>query len=140
MSTIFTKIIQKQIPSYVIYEDDLVIAFLDVTQFTKGHTLVITKKEYQNIADVPEAIFTHLFKIVHKISKVLINSFHAQGINLLNNNGEIAGQTVFHYHVHLIPRFDKNEVKIKTSNNMNSLTASDYENIQNTILKNWHKR
>ncbi|WP_349401900.1 histidine triad (HIT) protein [Candidatus Phytoplasma solani] len=136
MSTIFTKIIKKELPSYLLYEDDLVIAFLDITQATQGHTLVVTKCEYHKIEEVPEKVFIHLFKIVHKISKALIQTFKLQGINLLNNNGKIAGQTVFHYHVHLLPRFCQKEIDIVFKNHTDSLKNSDYEKIQQAILIN----
>ncbi|AGL90456.1 Diadenosine tetraphosphate hydrolase [Candidatus Phytoplasma australiense] len=136
MSTVFTKIIQKEIPSYPLYEDNLLIAFLDITQATKGHTLVVTKKEYRNIEEVPEEVFIHLFKIVHKISKALIKTFQLQGINLLNNNGSVAGQTVFHYHVHLLPRFCKKEIGVMLKNNANNLKISDYKKVQQAILMN----
>ncbi|MDV3197655.1 MAG: HIT domain-containing protein, partial [Candidatus Phytoplasma australasiaticum] len=72
MHSIFSKIVDKQIPSYIIYEDDLVMAFLDISQATRGHTLVITKKVYSNIQDVPQDIFVYLFKIVYQISHTLI--------------------------------------------------------------------
>lgn len=66
MSTIFTKIIKKEIKGYIIYEDELVIAFLDIIQATKGHTLVVTKEEYVTIEEVPENVFRHLFGVVQK--------------------------------------------------------------------------
>jgi histidine triad (HIT) family protein len=134
MSTIFTKIIQKKVPGYLLYEDNLVFAFLDITQATKGHTLVATKKEYRDILVVPEDIFAHLFKVVHQISKVLMDAFQAHGINLLNNNGEVAGQTIFHYHVHLIPRFHEKEINFVFKNNVYLMLPQDYEKIQKAIL------
>ncbi len=139
MSTIFTKIIRQEIPGYILYEDDLVVAFLDVSQNTKGHTLVVTKEEYANIHAVPTEALKHLFGVVQQMSRVLVQTFNAEGINLLNNNGAIAGQTVFHYHVHLLPRYNKKELKIDSVNHMNQLTKKDYQEIQKSILKNWHK-
>ncbi|WP_373402626.1 HIT family protein [Candidatus Phytoplasma solani] len=94
------------------------------------------KQEYRNIEEVPEKVFIHLFKIVHQISKALIKTFQLQGINLLNNNGKIAGQTVFHYHVHLLPRFNEKEINIIFKNNDASLASSDYQKIQQAILTN----
>ena len=67
METIFTKIVERKIPSHIVYEDDLVIAFLDITQSTKGHTLVVTKSPYENILEVPENVLKHLFGVVQKI-------------------------------------------------------------------------
>ncbi|MDV3205484.1 MAG: HIT domain-containing protein [Weeping tea tree witches'-broom phytoplasma] len=138
MATIFSNIIQRKIPSYIIYEDNLVIAFLDISQVTKGHTLVITKQEYSSIIDVPNNVFVHLCQIVHRISQVLMKTFKAKGFNLLNNNGEIAGQKIPHCHIHIIPRYKLQEVDFIFKNNMHKLKSTDYEKIQNDILNNWN--
>ncbi|PQP78996.1 diadenosine tetraphosphate hydrolase [Candidatus Phytoplasma phoenicium] len=140
MSSIFTKIIKKEIPSYIIYEDDIVMSFLDITQSTKGHTLVITKKEYINIMEVPEQVFIHLFNIVHKLSKILMETFNASGLNLINNNGIVAGQTIFHYHVHLIPRFYLNEIQVNVMKKITNLKPSYFKTIQKKILSNISKK
>ncbi|MDO8064107.1 HIT family protein [Candidatus Phytoplasma bonamiae] len=134
MHNIFLKIVNKQIPTYIIYEDDLVMAFLDISQATRGHTLVITKKVYSNIQDVPQDVFVHLFKIVYQISHILIKAFKASGLNLINNNGEVAGQTVCHYHVHIIPRFSKEEICVKLLDNSSYLKEQDYKMILQKIL------
>ncbi|MCG3566646.1 MAG: HIT family protein [Candidatus Phytoplasma australasiaticum] len=134
MHSIFSKIVDKQIPSYIIYEDDLVMAFLDISQVTRGHTLVITKKVYADIQDVPQDVFLHLFKIVYQISHVLIKAFKASGLNLINNNGAVAGQTVFHYHVHIIPRFSKDEIYVKLLDNSSYLKEQDYKTILKQII------
>ncbi|MDV3198069.1 MAG: HIT family protein [Vigna little leaf phytoplasma] len=139
MSNIFTKIIKKEISSYILYEDDIVIVFLDIAQITKGHTLVVTKKQYIDIQEVPENIFSHLFRIVQKMSKVLMKTFNAQGLNIINNNGLVAGQTIFHYHVHLIPRFSSDEIKFQFFTKKSKLTIQDYQNIQQKILSNMQK-
>ncbi|EMR14657.1 MULTISPECIES: HIT family protein [Candidatus Phytoplasma] len=134
MHSIFSKIVDKQIPSYIIYEDDLVMAFLDISQVTRGHTLVITKKVYADIQDVPQDVFLHLFKIVYQISHVLIKAFKASGLNLINNNGSVAGQTIFHYHVHIIPRFSKDEIYVKLLDNSSYLREQDYKTILKQII------
>lgn len=140
MSTIFTKIIKKEIPGYVIYEDELVISFLDIIQATKGHTLVVTKEEYKNIEDVPPNVFQHLFGIVQKISKILIKTFNCKGINLINNNGVTAGQQIFHYHVHLLPRFSHEDMKIIFNDNSYKLTNHNYQELLKQILSNLDKK
>lgn len=134
MSTIFTKIINKEIPSYILYEDDLVIAFLDISQTTKGHTLVVTKKPYQDIFEVPEDTFSHLFKVVHKLSFAIRKAFKPIGLNLLNNNHEIAGQTVFHYHVHIIPRYLDSDLTITLPNHMDKVSKDEFLSIQDKII------
>ncbi|WCA22482.1 HIT family protein [Candidatus Phytoplasma oryzae] len=138
MATIFNKIIEKKIPSYIIYEDELIISFLDIYPYTKGHTLVVTKKDYRSILEVPRHIFLHMFDIIQKMSKVLIKTLNAEGINLLNNNGKVSGQTIFHYHVHLIPRFDEKEVNLVFNNNYN-FSQNDYKKICQDIRKKWKK-
>lgn len=106
---IFCKIIAGDIPSAKVYEDDDVYAFLDISQVTKGHTLVIPKEHTKNIYETDEAIAAALFTRVPKIANALNQAFQPAGINIVNNNEEFAGQTVFHLHLHLIPRYDKTD-------------------------------
>ncbi len=103
---IFCQIVTGQIPSSKVYEDEEVLAFLDITQVTKGHTLVIPKKHYRNMLEMDAEAASSLFARVPKIAKQLQEKLGASGINIINNNEEAAGQTVFHTHVHLLPRFD----------------------------------
>lgn len=118
---IFCKIIAGEIPSTKIYEDDDVLAFLDITQTTKGHTLVVPKKHYRNILSMTGEQSAELFSKVPFIANKIVNNLHAKGMNILQNNEEIAGQTVFHTHIHLIPRFDENDGFI------GKFTAHDYD-------------
>lgn len=107
---IFCKIIQKKIPSYPVYEDDEVYAFLDITQTTKGHTLVIPKKHVTDIFEYDDTLAAALFARIPKISRGLEKAFpDMKGLNLVNNNKELAYQTVFHSHIHLIPRFSQKD-------------------------------
>lgn len=111
---IFCKIINNEIPSYKLYEDDLAIIILDISQSTKGHCLIIPKDHYQNIFEIPKDLSQHLFDLAHKYSSILKDKLNINGLNILNNNNEIAGQTVFHFHIHLIPRYDFNDkIQIK---------------------------
>ena len=103
---IFCQIVSGQIPSSKVYEDEEVLAFLDITQVTKGHTLVIPKKPYRNMLEMDAEAASSLFARVPKIAKQLQEKLGASGVNIINNNEEAAGQTVFHTHVHLLPRFD----------------------------------
>jgi len=127
MSTIFTKIIKREIPANIIYEDDLVIAFLDISQATLGHTLVITKREYENIFELDDKISAHLYKVVVKLSKAINKAFNPSGLNILNNNGQVAGQTVFHYHIHIIPRYNESDVNFTLTNNYGLATQEELE-------------
>ena len=96
---IFCKIIAGEIPSTKVYEDDDVVAFLDITQTTKGHTLVVPKKHYRNILAMTGEESAELFSKVPQIASKLVDKLHAKGMNILQNNEEIAGQTVFHTHI-----------------------------------------
>lgn len=106
---IFCKIINGEIPSYKVYEDDNFYAFLDITQVTKGHTLVIPKEHIKDIFELSPQLMGELYQVVNKLAKKIVSDLDANGVNILNNNKEIAGQTVFHYHVHIIPRYDLND-------------------------------
>ncbi|MGD7045207.1 HIT family protein [Jeotgalibacillus proteolyticus] len=101
---IFCKIIDGEIPSSKVYEDDDVYAFLDISQVTKGHTLVIPKLHKKDIHELSPEIAGKLFSVVPEITNAIKQSFDIKGINLLNNNGEYAGQSVFHFHLHILPR------------------------------------
>ena len=125
--TIFEKIIAREIPAYIIYEDNDIISFLDISQATKGHTLVVPKKAYKNIYEMPDDLLAKLMKVVKKISIAINDGFHPTGLNILNNNGSDAGQTVFHFHMHIIPRYTNNDVGFKFSNHMNQLSKEDFE-------------
>jgi len=106
---IFCKIIAGDIPSAKVYEDEDVYAFLDISQVTKGHTLVIPKAHVKNIYETNEEVASQLFARVPKISQAIEKSFSPRGINMLSNTGEAAGQSVFHLHLHLIPRYDQTD-------------------------------
>lgn len=106
---IFCKIIAGEIPSTKIYEDDDVLAFLDITQTTKGHTLLVPKKHYRNLLAMTGEEAAQLFSKVPQIANKIVNNLDAKGMNILQNNEEVAGQTVFHTHLHLIPRYTEDD-------------------------------
>jgi histidine triad (HIT) family protein len=110
---IFCNIIEKKAQAEIVYEDSQVIAFLDIRPLTYGHTLVVPKIHCKNILTVPEEYFHQLFKVVQNISKGLVKSFNLDGFNVISNNGIVAGQSVFHFHFHVIPRFHNDGHKIK---------------------------
>ena len=103
---IFCKIVQKDIPGKIIYEDDVCLAFLDLSQTTDGHTLVIPKKHYKNILEVNDETLTHLIVVTKKLANKIVKNLNANGVNILTNANEIAGQTVMHFHIHIIPRYN----------------------------------
>ena len=103
---IFCKIAKGEIPSSKIYEDDSVLAFLDIAPINKGHALVIPKQHYVNILDLPEAEFHKIASAVKKVSAAVKKATNADGINVLQANEKAAGQDVMHFHAHVIPRFE----------------------------------
>ena len=108
---IFCKIINNEIPSKKIYEDKNAIAILDISPVNKGHALVISKQHYENILNTPDNILRELIIIAKKISKAVMQSLNAQGINIGINNFKAAGQLVMHTHIHIIPRFNNDGLK-----------------------------
>lgn len=104
--TIFGKILTGEIPSFKVYEDDYVYAFLDISQFTKGHTLLIPKKASANIFETDEETMKHIGAALPKVANAIKRAFNPDGLNIIQNNGEFADQSVFHIHFHLIPRYE----------------------------------
>lgn len=103
---IFCKIINNEIPSVTVYEDDVVKAFLDISQVTPGHTLVVPKKHVSDIFAYDPELAAAVFSRIPKIAKAIKASDpKIQGMNIMNNNGEVAYQSVFHSHIHLLPRY-----------------------------------
>jgi histidine triad (HIT) family protein len=109
---IFCKIVKGEIPSDKIFENDKVFSFLDISPISKGHTLVIPKKHYENVFDISEAELKEIILIVKKLSDKIRKDFKAQGINLFNASGRVAEQSVFHFHFHIIPRYENDDLEI----------------------------
>lgn len=108
--TIFTKIIKREIPAHIVYEDTLVVAFLDSNPNNLGHTLVVPKQPFVNIFDGPPETMAHMMKIGQTIGQALVSTPLATGVNLIMNNGADAGQEVFHAHLHVVPRLPDDHV------------------------------
>jgi len=106
---IFCKIIAGEIPASKVYEDEHVLAFLDISQVTPGHTLVVPKKHFRNMLDMDGATVGQLFACIPNIARKIMTATAAKGMNIINNNEEIAGQTVFHTHIHLAPRYTEDD-------------------------------
>ncbi len=134
MDCIFCKIIKGEIPAYKLYEDDKVFAFLDITQGTKGHTLIVPKKHVKNVYDMSEEDAQAVFSRVPKLAKALKKAFNPIGLNIINNNDKPL-QSVFHFHVHLIPRYENDGMTLTTVNRQDDYEKSDYLNVQDAIVK-----
>lgn len=111
-SCIFCQIISKSIPSNIVYEDELSLAFLDIFPVSKGHTIVIPKEHYQNIEDISNDTLAHIMRIVKQLSILIRKKLNSEGYNILQNNFPAAGQAINHCHFHIIPR-SINDAKFK---------------------------
>ena len=110
---IFCKILAGEIPAAKVYEDEEVLAFLDISQVTPGHTLVVPKKHAPTLLEMDETATAQLFARVSKVAKKVEAATQAKGMNIISNMEEVSGQTVFHTHVHIIPRYsDQDELAI----------------------------
>jgi len=100
---IFCQIIRKEASASIIYEDAQVVAFLSNRPVNKGHTLVVPKKHYENIYEIPEEEAAYLFKVTKRVAHAVKNAMNSEGIRITQNNGWAAGQVIFHLHLHVIP-------------------------------------
>jgi len=132
MDCVFCRILSGDIPSYKVYEDENVVAILDISQATKGHTLIIAKQHYKNLYDIDEELAGRIFKVIPKIANALKRAFNPIGLNVLINT-EKPLQTVFHFHIHLIPRYPHDGVDIDFINNMGNTSKEQYLLIMNQI-------
>ena len=127
---IFCKIVEKEIPATVVFEDDEVLVFMDIGPIIKGHALVIPKKHYDPVTETPDDLLAKLHITAKRIASAQMNAFGADGVNIMQNNGEASGQEVPHLHVHVIPRYDDdghhwnwNAKKYDDFEEMNALAA-----------------
>lgn len=131
---IFCKIINGEIPSAKVYEDEEVYAFLDISQVTKGHTLVIPKQHTKNIYETPPEVARELFERVPKIANAIKKAYEPKGMNILNNNEKAAEQSVFHLHLHLIPRYGEGDgYSPNWTVHNDDYTSEDLQEIASTI-------
>lgn len=107
---VFCKIINKEIPSYTLYENEYVICFLDISQATKGHVLVVPKKHEQDIFSLSNEYASEILKAANIVANLLKEKLGITSVNLLNNSGLLAGQTVMHFHLHVLPRYEDDEI------------------------------
>ena len=132
MDCVFCRILNDEIPSYKVYEDENVLAILDISQATKGHTLIIAKKHVKNLYDINEDLAANIFRVVPKIANAIKKAFNPIGLNVLINT-EKPLQTVFHFHIHLIPRYVHDGVDIDFINNMGNTSKEQYISAQKAI-------
>lgn len=133
---IFCKIIAGELPARKIYEDNHVIAILDVSQVTPGHTLVISKDHVRNILEFDDAFASRIFSRIPKIAKAVKNHDSTiKGLNILMNNEEVASQTVFHSHIHLLPRYSqKDDFSLNWANNSDKYSDEELNLTRDKIV------
>ena len=111
MSCIFCKIIAKEIPAEILFENECAIAILDVNPIHYGHALIIPKNHHKDFLDVPEDELPGMMHAVHIVAHALVKSFNLQGFNFFSNNGPVAGQSVYHFHIHVTPRYANDNIR-----------------------------
>ena len=114
---IFCKIINGEIPAFKIYEDEYVLCFLDISQASEGHTLIVPKKHFENLFDVDQETLNHMAQAVKIVTNLLKEKLGVTDVNLLNNSGTNAGQTVMHLHFHIIPRKEGDNINFSFQEN-----------------------
>ncbi len=110
MGSIFSRIVKGELPAARIYEDDDTLAFLDINPASRGHTLVICKEEYPDLLSVPPNLVVAVTRTTQRVARAITSAFQPDGFNIVQNNGAAAGQVVFHFHVHIIPRWEGDRV------------------------------
>ena len=131
-SCIFCKIANGEIPSNTIYEDDKFRVILDNGPATKGHALVLPKEHYANLFEMPEGLLADAAVVAKKVASNIKDKLSCDGLNLVQNNGETAGQTVMHFHLHIIPRYENDGQHILW--NPTSPSAEELVEVKNTIV------
>ena len=127
---IFCKIVQKEADASFVYEDEQVIAFMDIRPVSEGHTLVITKQHFVDIFDIPETLISKLQVLTKRVALAVKKVTNADGISVVQQNGKAAGQDIFHIHVHIIPRFEGQKMP-----QFGELRVQDRENLEDVAIK-----
>ncbi len=135
MDCIFCSIVKGDIPSYKIYEDDYVIAILDISQTTKGHTIIISKEHVKNIYEMKEEMASQIFKVLPKLTNAIKEAFNPIGMNVVVNTDKPL-QSVFHFHMHIIPRYENDGFNINFINNIEKISKEEFISLKEQITKN----
>lgn len=129
---IFCKIASGEIPSKTLYEDENFRVILDLGPATKGHALIIPKEHYVNLYELPEETAGDVMKLAKKMMGRMSERLGCGGFNLVQNNGDLAGQTVYHFHMHMIPRYQADGQKIGWK--PQEVSQEELEEIKNIIV------
>ncbi len=131
---IFCKIIKGEIPSYKVYEDEHIYAFLDIKPLSKGHTLVLPKQHYKGISDIPEELLCEVNKVSKRMVSKIQKKFSPLGFIICQNNGESAGQTIHHYHLHIKPVYEGTVIPDETDHRK-ELSKEEMNSIVNDLIE-----
>ena len=126
---IFCKLVAGEIPSYTVYEDEYFKGILDISPCARGHCILIAKEHAANVFELPEEVAKDGFVAAKKLAIAIKKAFNCDGVNILQNNGEAAGQTVFHFHIHVFPRYNNDTVNISYEHK----EITDFETVQKEI-------
>lgn len=130
---IFCKLANGDITTNTLYENEKFRVILDASPAVKGHALVLPKDHFANIYEIDEQTAGEAAAVAKKMAKKISDTLHCDGLNILQNNGEAAGQTVFHYHIHLIPRYQGDEDKIQITWKQNSFSDEEMQEIKDQL-------
>lgn len=130
---IFCKIANGEIPSRTLYEDEDFRVIMDMAPATKGHSLIMPKNHYKNIYEIADDTAAKVFPLAKKMAALMTEKLGADGFNIVQNNNEVAGQTVFHFHVHLIPRYNNDNQSLVMK--PQEMTDAQLDEIRDTIVK-----
>ena len=129
---IFCRIANGEIPSKTLYEDERFRVILDLGPATRGHALILPKEHFANLYELPEETAGEVMKLAKKMMATITERLGCEGFNLVQNNGDLAGQTVFHFHMHMIPRYRADGQKIGWR--PQEATQEELEEIKNIIV------
>ncbi|MBQ1871414.1 MAG: HIT family protein [Lachnospiraceae bacterium] len=130
---IFCKLANGEIPTRKIYEDDLFTVFMDAGPVTRGHSLIVPKRHADNLYSLPDEEASKIMILAKKLATHMTEKLHADGFNIMQNNGEVAGQSVFHYHLHLIPRYKNDGHEGRVSWPTLSLSDEELDSIRDLL-------
>ncbi len=137
MDCIFCEIKNRKADAEILFEDENVIAFLDIQPINYGHTLVVPKNHYDNFLTIPKDELSKLMQATQFIAGAVKRSMNADGFNVVSNNGSSAGQSVYHFHFHIIPRFNKDFSLKPSFKTYSSGAMKDYANQVRTFISKY---
>ncbi len=133
MDCLFCRIVSGEVPSYMVYEDEAVVSFLDIFPANAGHALVVPRVHYEGVSEVPGPEMAKLAVAVQKVAGAIKAGYGLEGLNILVNEGKVAGQLIPHLHVHVIPRFPKDGVA--TPSGASKASEEELEKAREVIRK-----